>query len=231
VSSDLSAFYFEIVKDAAYAGSKDVRTRVQGVLTTILEEMMKMLGPITPHLIEEVWEHFPIGLKGSNEHPLKRIWSWPYRASLSSATGEDIDQQLLNFGSLSAAVKIAQEEARNAGRFGSGLACDVVILAPTGNAKSSFGEYLESWDKEDELADMLVVSHAIVTKDQSEYDVATKAEWKHEQSIDGPNGDGCKIAVLPPKKQKCVRCWKYTAEEAENPCQRCENVLREMKAG
>ena len=231
VSSDLSAFYFEIVKDAAYAGSKDVRARTQGVLATILEEMTKMLGPITPHLIEEVWEHSPDGLEGSKEHPLMRIWDCPYLAPTSNVLGEDIDQRLSSFRSLSAAVKIAQEEARNAGHVRSGLACDVVILAPTHSADSSFGKAVESWGQDDELADMLVVSHTIVVKEQSEYDIVTEAEWKYEQSIDGLDARGCKIAVLPPKKQKCVRCWKFTAEEAERPCQRCEDVLREMKAG
>jgi isoleucyl-tRNA synthetase len=231
VSSDLSAFYFEIVKDAAYAGSQDVRTRTQGVLATILEEMMNMLGPITPHLIEEVWEHFPGGMKTSNEHPLKRVWEGPYLAPQSD---EDIDRQLEGFRYLSAAVKIAQEEARNAGRIGSGLACDVVVLVPTqmpNAAASKFEKDLEAWAKSNELADLLVVSNAVVTNTQRDYEAATDFEWKYEQDLNAPNLQGGKVAVLPPKQHKCVRCWKYTAEESDQPCQRCQEVLEDMKGG
>ncbi len=234
VSSDLSAFYFEIVKDAAYAGSKDARTRTQSVLATILQEMMKMLAPITPHLIEEAWEHFPTGMKASNEHPLKQVWSGPYRAPQSGASDQNADQQIEEFRCLSAAVKIAQEEARNAGRLRSGLACDVVVLLPdtaSDSAEYSLGRYLKTWAENSELADLLVVSHARVTSNQQEYEAAMGAEWKYEQDIDGLSVRGAKVAVLPPKSQKCVRCWKFTAEENNEPCQRCREVLNETQGG
>ena len=234
VSSDLSAFYFEIVKDAAYAGSKEARMRTQGVLATILEEMMKMLGPITPHLIEEVWEYFPAGMKNSNMHPLKQIWEGPYVAPQLRAHSQEMDQQLEEFRRLGDAVKIAQEEARMAGRLRSGLACDVVVLRPnsTLNAPiSRLGGDIETWAKDHELADLLVVSHAVVTKNQQDYEVATKAEWKYEQTFKGPSEEDCKVAILPPQNQKCARCWKYTAEESDEPCQRCRDVLEEIKGG
>lgn len=230
VSSDLSAFYFEIVKDAAYAGSREVRTKTQGVLATILDETMKMLGPITPHLVEEVWEHSPHGMKESSAHPLKRIWEGPYLPPESQGSGRDIAEQLVNFRALSAAVKIAQEEARNAGRIGSGLACDVVILAPTSTAQSPFGQGLETWSNSNELADMLVVSHVAVVSKVRHYEAATQAEWSYEQDLNGADVEGGKVAVLPPRKQKCLRCWKYTADESETPCQRCQSVLEEVNA-
>ena len=231
VSSDLSAFYFEIVKDAAYAGSIVDRKRTQGVLATVLEETMKMLGPITPHVIEEVWEHFPAGMKPSNDHPLKQVWEGPYLAPQSGASGQEVDQQIERFQHLSGAVKIAQEEARNAGRLRSGLACDVVVLLPDPlptPAETTHRRDLETWTQGNELADLLVVSHALVTNNQKDYKAVTKAEWKYEQDFEGPNGQTGKVAVLPPKKQKCVRCWKYTAEESDEPCQRCRDVLEEL---
>ena len=234
VTTDLSAFYFEIVKDAAYAGSKQERARTQGVLAIILEESMKMLAPITPHLVEDVWQHYPAGLKQSSQYPLQRIWKAPYEDSSPVAPGGEIERHLEDFRSLSAAAKLAQEEGRNAGKLGSGLACDVVILAPTpstDNAKQSFAQALQSWSKSSELADMLVVSHATVIGDESEYESALNAVWKYEQEFETLTTKGGRIAVVAPKKQKCVRCWKYTAETTEEPCQRCRDVLEEMKEG
>ena len=239
VSNDLSAFYFETIKDKMYAGSLSMRKSTQIRLLTISLEMMKMLGPITPHLIEEVWEHAPPGLKDAFEHPLKSVWEGPYPPW---SQREKMEAEINAFQHVSAVLKLAQEQARNAGKLGSGLACKVEVVVPNKAApvyKDFLGQWfpdVEEWmDKDEqwmdagELADMLVVSQAIVKFDGEESD-AVNAEWSFEQSFDtqGTNGKG-KVIVMPPEKEKCVRCWKFTAEENDVPCQRCQEVLEMMR--
>ena len=232
VNNDLSAFYFEIIKDTMYAGSKEVRRRTQTVLALILKELMHMLGPITPHLIEEVWEHAPSTLKDGMEHTLKSVWNGPYQTPEGKSDWNVLSHDLETFRHVSSHVKLAQEEARTAGKLGSGLACKVEIQLPDTAAPSmlSFHEQWTVTDKRGELADLLVVSQAhIVFKDSEGKHDIPKADWSFEQSFEAQTQDvKGKVVVMPPEKEKCVRCWKYTAEEKDVPCQRCQTVLQEM---
>ena len=53
VATDLSAFYLEALKDRLYCGDGG------GALEPILIGFLRMLAPITPLLVEEVWSHRP----------------------------------------------------------------------------------------------------------------------------------------------------------------------------
>lgn len=227
VNADLSSFYFEIIKDVMYTGSADARRRTQGVLLRILDGMMTMLCPICPHLIEEVWEFTPAQLKDGDAdvHPLRRVQRPPQGPEKS---GEEsvIDYKLESFRQLSAAVKLAQEEARNAGKIRSGLACEVEIRLPqaTPEKSSLLAHNVQQWQESGDLADLLVVSGASIV-DASRDD----AEWKFTQPIEGC--EGAFLDVMPPTKHKCVRCWKFTAKEPEAACGRCLAVVKEKEAG
>lgn len=232
INSDLSAFYFEVIKDRMYAGSRDVRSRTQQVLFAILHEMMTMLGPVTPHLVEEVWEFLPGTVKEQcGEHPLRRVWDGPFTPPFDSDTQklEELESGTKVFNDLSTAVKLAQEAARMDGKVGSGLACKVEVQLPK-EAATYLRKHLDQWRSDEELADLLVVSQAVVKV--SEDLVAASAEWRYEQSFEAGTverpAEG-KVIVLPPDQLKCVRCWKYTADEEGTPCKRCQDVLHEME--
>ncbi|MBE3048038.1 class I tRNA ligase family protein, partial [Candidatus Bathyarchaeota archaeon] len=53
VSTDLSAFYLEALKDRLYCGDGG------GVLEPIFLGMSRMLAPVAPLLVEEAWDHRP----------------------------------------------------------------------------------------------------------------------------------------------------------------------------
>lgn len=57
VTNDLSAFYLEALKDRLYCADGG------GVLEPIFFGFLRMLGPITPLLVEEAWDHAPSWLK------------------------------------------------------------------------------------------------------------------------------------------------------------------------
>ncbi|XP_063897515.1 isoleucine--tRNA ligase, mitochondrial [Helicoverpa armigera] len=62
ISNKISGLYCHCIKDRLYCSLKDSEERLsaQLVVHTILVSLSKALGPILPHLIEEVWQHHPL---------------------------------------------------------------------------------------------------------------------------------------------------------------------------
>ncbi|CAK4032323.1 related to isoleucine--tRNA ligase [Lecanosticta acicola] len=236
VNNDLSAFYFEIIKDRLYTGSTAVRRHTQTILVYVLHGMMKMLGPATPHLLEEAWEWMPPAMKTHNVaeieadmdlHPLRQVWNQPFQAGGFGLDDDHrLEASLHAFRKVSSAVKIAQEEARSARHLGSGLACEVAIHLSQ-NAEKLATDL--TWLRRDELPGLLVVSDVQILS-SGEEEATREADWRYEQPFEFASRGGQvtgKVVVLPPIGEKCVRCWKYTAEEANLPCAPCVEALVE----
>lgn len=244
VNNELSAFYFEIVKDTLYAGSSARRRHTQTVLLYILQELKKMLGPATPHLVEEVWEWLPEAMKRSQSrpddqnaasmdmelHPLRQVWDRPFdAASTGLGNGDSMDGPIQVFRMISSAVKIAQEEARAARHLGSGLACKVVICL---HKEVSVAHEDLAWLQTADLASLLVVSQ--VELQPWDYSLSRTSAWQYEQSFSrGTSAESSehlaqgRVIVLPPEGEKCVRCWKYTADDQALPCASCREAIAE----
>ncbi|KAL4705451.1 hypothetical protein ACJJTC_007023 [Scirpophaga incertulas] len=62
ISNKVSALYCHCVKDRLYCSRKesDDRLSVQLVAHTILISLLKAIGPILPHLVEEAWRYHPL---------------------------------------------------------------------------------------------------------------------------------------------------------------------------
>ncbi|CAH0597144.1 unnamed protein product [Chrysodeixis includens] len=62
ISNKISGLYCHCIKDRLYCSQhdSDQRMSAQLVVHTILVSLCKTLGPILPHLIEEVWQHHPL---------------------------------------------------------------------------------------------------------------------------------------------------------------------------
>lgn len=241
VNNDLSAFYFEIVKDRLYAGTSAARRHTQTILVHIMQELLKMLGPATPHLVEEVWGWLPNVMKQSQSlqdaesmdlelHPLRQVWDRPFDAAQAGVTnGESLEGPIKIFRMISSAVKTAQEEARAARQLGSGLGCRVVLCL---HNEAGTAEREVAWLSTADLASLLVVSRAELQP--WDYSPAEDVEWRYEQPISTGTSDGShgqniwgRVLVLPPAGEKCVRCWKYTAEEQTLPCASCREAIAE----
>jgi isoleucyl-tRNA synthetase len=245
VNTDLSAFYFEIAKDLLYTGTQAQRSQVQDVLHTILRETLHWLAPITPHLVQELCEHLPAPLAEELD-PFKRSWEGPF---VDGADADSMSASIEAFGNLSRAVKLAQEEARSAGKLGSGLACRVVITGRA-NVENQTRRLISNIPgRESELASLLVVSEVetVWTEEGKEAESSSAmetvlddggeadsfSEWCFEEPVwlTGYHfryeQSNVKVKVLPPRMSKCVRCWQYTAEDGETPCGRCQTALAE----
>lgn len=76
IFTNLSAFYFDIVKDRLYADELDGRSRrsVQYVFEQLLRTYFAILSPITPLLTQEVWKHTPSTITNNLESPFMAGW-------------------------------------------------------------------------------------------------------------------------------------------------------------
>ena len=72
VPNDLSSFYFDSIKDRLYCEHPDSATRrsTQTTLHHLLHYFTKSIAPITPHLAEEVAQHYPLGF----EQGMSLLW-------------------------------------------------------------------------------------------------------------------------------------------------------------
>jgi isoleucyl-tRNA synthetase len=243
VNADLSAFYFETVKDRLYTGSVVERVTAERVLFHIFKEMLNMLGPITPLMVEEVWDFTPDNLKEMG-HPLQNVWapfSTPKGLVMSTELAAEVSYGLSHFSTTPAAilmrllseVKSAQEQIRAKGAMGSSLECDVHIQ-PLGEACRTGSQFLV--DMESSLANFFVVSKVhIHNTNEAEATTSQFNTLKEEGAVEtlctiNPGNISeikYRVLVSKPSGSKCGRCWRYLELRGKGLCKRCDGVIEE----
>ena len=229
--NDLSAFYIETAKDRLYTDAQDSISRraAQTVAFHTLENLLGMLAPITPLLIEEVWSHTPVALQENSVHPLQRLWP----AIPPEWFNESLKAEFEVLRRVGISIKDHQEEARVRKLMGSSLSCDVTLGFP--DAPPTGADLYELFKKyEGLLADLYVVS-GLTLKRHSEPDAQEKDGMRLNKGTEKGALAGVGVLISSPAREQCVRCWKYVVEEKkpqqEMLCKRCENVVRALPGG
>ncbi len=212
---DLSAFYFDILKDRLYisAPNSPGRRAAQTATWRILEALVRLLAPIMSFTCDEVWGYLP---KMEGRPASVHVALFPKREEiLGSAQVADDPKQLEDWTTLLAVreqVLKSLEEARNAKQIGKSLEAQVKVSAAD-PVYSVLARYRE------QLRYVFIVSAVAL-----------------EQKTSG-NGTGS-IAVQVSKADgtKCSRCWNYSTHVGEDPayptvCERCSAVLKEIENG
>ena len=229
ISQDLSAFYFEIIKDLAYCGTMQERNDVQVTCGMILFTLQHLLAPVVPLLVQETWEHTPDQIQSDHRlSPFQRTWVHTNEQRSPYALSDLERQQLqLDVPALThalAAIQNAQEQARSAKKMGSSLQCFVVLQVESGEEKSLLTRYQAS------LEAIFVVSKVEIFAG-SLPDRVTTADWSYRSRF---NMDGKEVVVhvYAPQSSKCVRCLRYKAPMEANKedalCQRCKGLVQEL---
>jgi isoleucyl-tRNA synthetase len=242
ISHDLSAFYFETVKDRLYTGAKTERISAQGALYHIFNEILAMLAPITPLMVEEVWDFVPPQIKESSQHPLRRIWT-PFTTPATHAgpeSTEELDLMLTYILAANTSIKLAQETVRTKKLIGSSLESDVYLrFEPISLELLPTAAQLFTAANCEMLATAFVVSkvviHAAITPalggtPTPDYDgqVAKEGFQLTYQHKDGDEmTQSCVAYIARPSGQKCGRCWRYLEINKEGLCGRCEDVIKQ----
>ncbi len=212
---DLSAVYFDVLKDRLYTAAPDSRGRrsAQTTIWRIGEALVRLLAPMMSFTSDEVWSHLP-RMKGRPEsvHLAQFSSGEEITGGIPSSNGLDLvrsDWEAL-MGVRSEVLK-ALEEARNAKLIGGSLEAKVSLSAPRA---------------------------LLPTLDRRRADLRFAFIVSEVELHEAANGDGAaKLGVKVTKAdgQKCERCWNYSVHVGENPeyptiCERCSEALAQHPA-
>jgi isoleucyl-tRNA synthetase len=213
---DLSAFYFDILKDRLYTAPADSARRraAQWTLYRIADALARAMAPMLSFTADEVWSHLPAAQsRESSVH----VATFVSPEDIRKAVPERYRDRLAHWPRLIAIrdeVLKALEVARQEKRIGSGLEAKVYLEA-TGDQGRLLGEY------RDFLRYLFIVS---------------QVELTHPAAADGGEGPGkLSVRVERASGEKCARCWNYServGEDSEYPtvCERCSAALGEIEA-
>ena len=229
VFSDLSAFYFESIKDAAYCGTSVQRAAVQATAYEILGVLQGVLAPITPLLIQEIQHHLPEALRSTAHVSLTSRQMQPRPTDEASSRQSDLANVELDLPALMdllKAVQGLQEQARSDKKMGSSLQSYIAIVPRDMTGSTKIRELMLKYA--DDLDD--IFSASAVQLVSPAIKPSSEVEWHYVQEIETV-GEKVLVYVFAPQRQKCVRCWRYKAplKVEEVLCERCVDVLQNLK--
>jgi isoleucyl-tRNA synthetase len=224
---DLSSFYFDIVKDRLYtAAPKGVSRRsVQTVLEEVLQVLVRLMVPVTPHLAEDIWQHIPESIKkaGSNEISVL-LTDFPQADKIQH--DEAFEDSWANLMSVRNTVNKALEQARATGKIGKSL--DARVLLEFENA-----------DLKQQVAKLGPELPAFFITSQAEIDdtaAGANSNGKHSSEVLSQVAEsGLKVTVVKADGEKCPRCWKYSTKIGVDPkcpevCDTCAAALESCES-
>jgi isoleucyl-tRNA synthetase len=215
---DLSAFYFDVIKDRlyTYAPNSAGRRSAQTAVWRIVEAMTRLLAPILTFTCEEVWQHLP---KTTDRTETVHVAKFPETVNVLGKTGagaevpEEDAKQRQDWTTLLAVreqVMKALEEERNSKRIGKSLEAQLIITAA-------------------DPAYSVLMRHA----EQLRYLFIVSAVKLVQGSGNGTGG--VQVEVKKADGSKCDRCWNYSTHVGDDKtyptvCERCSAVLKELEA-
>jgi isoleucyl-tRNA synthetase len=214
VTSDLSAFYFDVIKDCLYCDAPDSSNRraIQTTLHHIVNQFIMTLAPIVPHLTEEVSLHFPYPHEGAFRRgwqPCSNEWKSMQTAELLTTVRE-----------MRTVVMKALDTARSEKAIGSSLDATVTLYISDVEFVESLDALVE--DSSKLFSEVLVVSGVNLLTQQFEDD---RSGYNCEGMVSHRGREfQISVAVQPSTQHKCPRCWKYNSTAENKLCPRCHYV-------
>jgi len=224
---ELSAFYFDILKDRLYTAPRtSVRRRAaQTAIYRILDALVRAVAPILCFTADEVWRSIP-GAPGREESV--HLAGFVSGAQLREGVPPGMLARIENWPRLIALrdeVLKALESARQDKLIGTPLEARVV-LHTNSELGALAGEYRNL------LPTLFIVSQVEVRSNSAHGAVEDPERSRRE----APTPSGLRIAIEKAPGQKCARCWNYSVHVGEDQryrevCERCSAALGEIERG
>jgi isoleucyl-tRNA synthetase len=209
--TELSAYYFDVLKDTLYVHSPDawIRRSAQTALYEIYGTLVKLIAPILVFTADEAWRVYPVdSVRSVHESP------WP-------SVSADLTADSLNWDwvrELRDAVTPFIETVREAKMISANLEAEIRLFSSDADIQALLKKYSK------QLPRVMVVSRVFVASESWGGDEAS-VTWKslgREAKL--------QVAVTHAGGTKCVRCWSYHDTLGKNPdhpdiCGRCADAL------
>jgi isoleucyl-tRNA synthetase len=203
---DLSAVYFDVIKDRLYTSATRSRARrsAQTALYRLLDALVRLTAPLLAFTAEEVWQHM-------NRADSVHMALFPEAAELTAGLDESVRKRTGDWDRLMEVrgdVLKSLETARNEKLIGAPLEARVRLTA-----NGDLYPLLERYARE--LPSLFIVSQV---------------------ALDPAGAGALDVKVERAAGQKCERCWKYTTDVgsvAKYPtiCAPCAAAVDEMTNG
>jgi len=210
---DLSAFYFDVLKDRLYilAPKSQARRSAQTAVWRIGEALATLLAPIMSFTCEEVWQYLP---KLESRVESVHLAHFPSETEILgsseiSAKDPKSDEDWRSLRAVRDNVLKALEEARNNKLIGKALEAQVHITV-SDPVYSLLQRYAA------QLRYLFIVSAVTLVQGS------------------GNGTSGVHVEVKKADGAKCDRCWNYSPHVGEDKayptvCERCSAVLKELE--
>jgi isoleucyl-tRNA synthetase len=202
---DLSAFYFDVRKDALYCdGDTAQRRAARTVLDILFHRLTTWLAPVLVFTMEEVWlERF--GDAGSSIH-LVDMPETP-----DAWRNDDLAAKWAGIRAARRVVTAALEVQRTNKVIGASLEAGPTVYVADDALRTALGEM--------PFDDICITSSIVVSGDAAPDDAFTLAET-----------DGVAVVFDKAAGDKCQRCWKVLpdvgAHGTDGVCGRCADALK-----
>ena len=212
---DLSAIYFDVLKDRLYtsAPKSHARRSAQTALWRLGDALVRLMAPTMTFTADEVWEFLP-RVAASPDSVHLTLFSQARDLTGDLPTGFDRAGHVAEWSSLLSVrdeVLKALEGARADKQIGGSLEAQLHLAAPE-------PLYSLLHRHRGQLRYLFIVSDVVLDKAAAS------------------NGDtGLQIKVSKAPGTKCERCWNYSIHVGEDKtyptvCERCSAVLAEIEA-
>jgi isoleucyl-tRNA synthetase len=208
---DLSAVYFDILKDRLYTFAPNSRARRSGqtALWKIGETLVRLIAPVLTFLSDEVWRSLP-GSRSESVH-LELFFRDEEITGPKTKASDQLSSDWRALFAVREEVLKSLELARQDKLIGTSLEAEVRIRAPRSTL-----ELLSRY--ESQLRGLFIVSSVVLASDDS-----------------GNGTAPVRVEVSKAPGEKCERCWNYSTHVGEDKnyptvCERCSAALAEIES-
>jgi isoleucyl-tRNA synthetase len=213
---DLSAFYFDILKDRLYTAPAHSKRRraAQTAIYRITEGLVRAVAPLLPFTAEEVWANLP-GLQGREKsvHLTEFLRTQVLRHSVPHEHIQRLEKWPRLIAVRNAVLK-ALEVARQEKFIGGSLEARICLSA------------------EDDLRYLLLEYQKALPS----IFIVSQVEVSPSTLLRAPETEvpGLRVIIEKARGSKCERCWNYSEQVGKDSryptvCERCSEALREIE--